>query len=71
MPSCRKFFAKLRSTHPYVVVFTSVPIAGGLKRAAAPGALAAAWQAAAKMPGVEPPPPGHRTRELIQASGLV
>jgi hypothetical protein len=52
---------------PSVVVFTSVPIAGGAARSAGPGQLAGAWQAAAILSGGRTVG-GPRTRELIQAS---
>lgn len=52
---------------PHVVVFTSVPIAGGGARSAGPGQLAGAWQAASILGGGRPVG-GVRTRELIQAS---
>lgn len=44
-----------------------MPIAGGTARAAGPGQLAAAWQAAAILGGGRARG-GVRTRELIQAS---
>jgi hypothetical protein len=48
------------------VVFTAAPIGGSGARSAAPGALAARWQADAML---HPSPPGsHRVRQLIQAS---
>ncbi|GIL73282.1 hypothetical protein Vretimale_4873 [Volvox reticuliferus] len=56
----------LRAMQPRVVVFTSVPIAGSYRRAAAPGTLAGHWQAAAILAA-----PSHRPfrcRELVQAS---
>ena len=56
---------RLRATHPNVVVFTEVDIAGGKARSAPPGVLTAAWQAAGIQ--VAPPSPkGLRTRVLIQ-----
>jgi hypothetical protein len=64
---CREFCAELRAIHPAVVVFTTVRIAGSAARAAGPGQLAAAWQAAAILGGGRPRG-GMRTRELIQAS---
>ncbi|PSC74504.1 dihydrofolate synthetase [Micractinium conductrix] len=57
----------LRTLHPVAAIFTGVPIAGGAARSAAPGQLAAAWQAAAILGGGRPRG-GVRTRELIQAS---
>ncbi len=65
-PWCREICQELRAIQPVVVIFTSVPIAGGAARAAGPGQLAAAWQAAAILGGGRPRG-GVRTRELIQA----
>lgn len=64
---CREFCQAIRTVQPSVVVFTSVPIAGGAARAASPGQLAGAWQAAAILGGGRARG-GVRTRELIQAS---
>ena len=62
---CSEFMGRLRATHPHVVVFTEVDIAGGKARSAPPGSLTAAWQAAGIR--VAPPSPkGLRTRVLIQ-----
>lgn len=66
-PWYREVCQELRAIRPAAVIFTSVPIAGGTARAAGPGQLAAAWQAAAILGGRRPPG-GMRTRELIQAS---
>ncbi|KAL4430613.1 hypothetical protein ABPG77_005853 [Micractinium sp. CCAP 211/92] len=63
----REICQELRAIQPVAVIFTSVPIAGGAARAAGPGQLAAAWQAAAILGGGRPRG-GVRTRELIQAS---
>ncbi|KAI3425824.1 hypothetical protein D9Q98_007799 [Chlorella vulgaris] len=63
----REFCQAIRTVQPSVVVFTSVPIAGGAARAASPGQLAGAWQAAAILGGGRARG-GVRTRELIQAS---
>lgn len=65
--ACREFCQQLRAIQPAVVVFTSVPIAGGAARAAGPGQLAGAWQAAGMLGGGRAIG-GVRTRELIQAS---
>ncbi|GIL42683.1 hypothetical protein Vafri_619 [Volvox africanus] len=62
----RGVVSELRRVQPRVVVFTSVPIAGSYRRAAAPGTLAGHWQAAAILTA-----PSHRPfrcRELVQAS---
>jgi len=57
-------------TGPLVTVFTTVPIGGSTDRAAAPGALAGAWQGAraraAAAGGASPPLP--RCREMVKAS---
>ncbi|KAL4858271.1 Dihydrofolate synthetase [Chlorella vulgaris] len=63
----REFCQAIRTVQPSVAVFTSVPIAGGAARAASPGQLAGAWQAAAILGGGRARG-GVRTRELIQAS---
>lgn len=65
--SRRDICQALRTLHPVAAIFTGVPIAGGAARSAAPGQLAAAWQAAAILGGGRPRG-GVRTRELIQAS---
>lgn len=65
--TCREFCLALRAVEPSVVVFTTVAIAGGAARAAGPGQLAGAWQAAAILGGGRRRG-GPRTRELIQAS---
>ena len=64
---CREICAALRAVQPTVAIFTSVAIAGGAARAASPGQLAGAWQAAAILGGGTPRG-GTRCRELIQAS---
>ena len=63
----RQVCSELRQLAPAVAVFTQVAIAGGRARAAGPGQLAAAWQAAAILGGGRRKG-GMRTRELIQAS---
>lgn len=65
--ACREICQALRTIHPHVAIFTSVPIAGGAARCAGPGQLAGAWQAAAILGGGRAKG-GVRTRELIQAS---
>lgn len=64
----REVCAALRRLHPAAAIFTEVAVAGGRQRSAPPGVLAAAWQAAAMLPGAVRPKGGQRTRELIQAS---
>lgn len=63
----REVCVELRALEPEVVVFTQVAIAGGAGRAAGPGQLAGAWQAAAILGGGRRKG-GTRARELIQAS---
>ncbi|GLC63603.1 hypothetical protein PLESTF_000054100 [Pleodorina starrii] len=62
----RGVVAALRGVQPRVAVFTSVPIAGSYRRAAAPGTLAGHWQAAAIL--APPSSRPFRCRELVQAS---
>eukprot|EP00197_Chlamydomonas_leiostraca_P007836 CAMPEP_0202859516 /NCGR_PEP_ID=MMETSP1391-20130828/1591_1 /ASSEMBLY_ACC=CAM_ASM_000867 /TAXON_ID=1034604 /ORGANISM="Chlamydomonas leiostraca, Strain SAG 11-49" /LENGTH=555 /DNA_ID=CAMNT_0049538551 /DNA_START=219 /DNA_END=1883 /DNA_ORIENTATION=+ len=66
----REVMAGLRHLAPVAAVFTAVPVVGSYHRAAAPGTLAAQWQAAGMLEpdmqtgGKRAP----RCRELIQAS---
>ncbi|KAG2442690.1 hypothetical protein HXX76_002773 [Chlamydomonas incerta] len=62
----RAVVGALRGLAPKVAVFTSVPIAGSSRRAAAPGTLAGHWQAAAILAPASSRP--FRCRELVQAS---
>ncbi|GLI69157.1 hypothetical protein VaNZ11_013725 [Volvox africanus] len=62
----REVVSALRRVQPRVVIFTSVPIAGSYRRAAALGTLAAHWQAAAILNAPSQRP--FRCRELVQAS---
>ncbi|KAF5837251.1 Mur ligase [Dunaliella salina] len=64
----RQVLAELRRLQPKAVIFTTVPIAGSYHRSAAPGALAAQWQAAGMLSAGDPSSRLRGCRELIQAS---